>query len=275
MRICDIENCSNATRTPGQALCGKHYRRKQRHGDPNINLLPKDNRPAHERWKDSYTVDEQSGCWNWTGPKERPDGYGFITNGAGSKNRYMAHRFVWVQSGGVLEDGMDLDHLCFNKGCVNPEHLEQVSHLENVRRGGVNGSNYLKTYCDHGHEFTPENTYTRSNGWRQCRACARRLMRQGKYRSAYTYLYLPGHPIADKSGRIQVHRAVLYESIGPGPHPCHWCGAMADWGGIGGIHVDHLNGEPADNRLGNLVPSCQHCNKSRASKGNPVDWKRR
>lgn len=66
---------------------------------------------------------------------------------------------------------------------------------------------------------------------------------------------------------------VLYDAIGPGPHACHWgCGRSVDWGGIGGIHVDHVNGDPSDNRRENLVPSCQSCNKSRAASGNLADW---
>jgi len=85
---------------------------------------------------------------------------------------------VWEELGGVLEKGLELDHLCKNRGCVNPAHIEQVTHTVNVHRGGVNGSNFTKTECKYGHEFTSENTYVNSKGWRYCRACARRKQRE-------------------------------------------------------------------------------------------------
>jgi hypothetical protein len=69
-----------------------------------------------------------------------------------------------------------LDHLCRNRRCVNPEHLEIVTSVENVMRGeGFGPKNAAKTHCDKGHEFTPENTYirTRAQGGRECRACIR------------------------------------------------------------------------------------------------------
>jgi len=82
-----------------------------------------------------------------------------------------------------------------------------------------------------------------------------------------------GHPIADKSGQIKEHRKVLYDAIGPGPHPCHWgCGRMLKWGGCTGLHADHVNGENLDNRIENLVPSCRSCNSKRRHAGNPADW---
>ena len=75
-----------------------------------------------------------------------------------------------------------------------------------------------------------------------------------------------GHPLADASGNVYVHRAVLYDSIGPGPHACHWCAAEVDWlprGDPAAIHVDHLNDMGDDNRPENLAPSCATCNSTR------------
>lgn len=77
----------------------------------------------------------------------------------------------------------------------------------------------------------------------------------------------PGHPLRDKSGTAYEHRVVLYEEIGPGPHACHWCGTEVDWlpkGDPRCLHADHVNGDGADNRVENLVPSCQPCNTARA-----------
>lgn len=67
--------------------------------------------------------------------------------------------------------GMQIDHLCRNHDCVNPEHLEVVTQAENMRRGiGATAINARKTHCKHGHEFTPENIYRRPNG-RECMTC--------------------------------------------------------------------------------------------------------
>jgi hypothetical protein len=78
-----------------------------------------------------------------------------------------------------------------------------------------------------------------------------------------------GHPLAGPTGNLFEHRKVLYDAIGPGPHPCHWnplshCENTAlEWGGLHGINVDHLNDTPDDNRLENLVVSCLRCNWGR------------
>lgn len=82
----------------------------------------------------------------------------------------------------------------------------------------------------------------------------------------YRLVYRPDHPLADKGGKVYEHRAVLHDSIGPGPHPCHWCETELDWlpkGNPTAINVDHLNAIGDDNRPENLVPSCQSCNNTR------------
>jgi hypothetical protein len=71
------------------------------------------------------------------------------------------------------------------------------------------------------------------------------------------------HPIANRGGWLYEHRKVLYDAIGPGPHPCHWCSVVLTWGGMKGIISDHMNRNKRDNRPENLVPSCQTCNTTR------------
>lgn len=75
-----------------------------------------------------------------------------------------------------------------------------------------------------------------------------------------------GHPLADASGSVYVHRLVLYESIGPGTHACHWCDQPVVWhrgGDQPQIHVDHLDDDGSNNELSNLLPACAHCNATR------------
>lgn len=81
------------------------------------------------------------------------------------------------------------------------------------------------------------------------------------------------HPLA-WAGQVLACRKVLYDAIGPGPHGCHWgCGRTLEWGGRDGIQADHVNGDQADDRPENLVPSCISCNVRRGNAGNPTDWK--
>ena len=84
----------------------------------------------------------------------------------------------------------------------------------------------------------------------------------------YRTRYNPRHPLAFKYGNVYVHREVLYDEIGPGPHPCHWCAHPVDWltkGHPDNLLPDHLNNDGGDNRIENLVPSCGVCNSTRGS----------
>lgn len=87
---------------------------------------------------------------------------------------------------------------------------------------------------------------------------ARRLSSSG-----YIRVKSPGHPLCPPSSAwVYEQRIVLYDSIGPGPHPCAWCGKAIDWGA--GLDVDHIDGDKENNLLENLAPACRSCNTSRA-----------
>ena len=107
-------------------------------------------------------------CWIWTAAI-RKDGYGFFGT---NQRSFTAHRFSYeLHNGKINEDGMDVDHLCRVKHCVNPAHLELVTHQENCIRGfGWPGTNARKTHCKNGHEFNIGNTIIEKFG-RKCRLC--------------------------------------------------------------------------------------------------------
>lgn len=110
-------------------------------------------------------------CWEWQGSRDR-DGYGRV-------NKKLVHRIAYEYFVGPIPDGLELDHLCRLRHCWNPAHLEPVTHRVNMMRGrGVGSENAAKTHCVNGHEYTPENTYVGSNGWRQCRTCNRERQRR-------------------------------------------------------------------------------------------------
>lgn len=83
----------------------------------------------------------------------------------------------------------------------------------------------------------------------------------------YRVIKAPGHPRATAQGKALEHRVVLYDAIGPGPHPCHWCGVTLPWAGGAshGINVDHLDDDRLNNARENLVPSCLDCNTKRGA----------
>ena len=120
-----------------------------------------------------YMPEPNSGCWLWTG-SVLSSGYGRI--GIGGKE-YLAHRIVYEMLIGPIPDGLELDHKCRVRPCVNPDHLEPVTHIENVRRGEAGfarRNQYLsRTHCPHGHPWTHENTIRNARGHRHCRECLR------------------------------------------------------------------------------------------------------
>ncbi len=114
-------------------------------------------------------LDDGYGCWVWQG-HQNGWGYGLIKAGG---QRRVVHRVAYELRVGPIPDGLVLDHLCRNRACINPAHLEPVTLGENVRRGeGTHARNSRKTHCTNGHPFAGENLLI-SGGTRVCRACKR------------------------------------------------------------------------------------------------------
>ena len=106
-------------------------------------------------------------CWDWTGSMYG-NGYGRVRRGENSGA--LAHRVAYSLWVGPIADGMTIDHLCRNKRCVNPAHLEQVTITENVRRSTKSQAQITRTHCPQGHEYSESNTLV-FRGMRQCRTC--------------------------------------------------------------------------------------------------------
>lgn len=116
--------------------------------------------PIASRFWDKVTKSD-SGCWVWTAAKNNA-GYGIIDN-------KLAHRWAYADALGEIPAGLELDHLCRNPACVNPGHLEAVSHAENMRR--AKWPNKEKQFCPKGHPYSGPNLFVNNLGRRECRKC--------------------------------------------------------------------------------------------------------
>lgn len=133
---------------------------------------------------DKVSPEPMSGCWLWMGNLTAKEGLGY------GRIRYLgrmtlAHRLVFSVAKGEVPNGLELDHLCRVRGCVNPDHLEAVTKSVNQKRSPIQVARMsrlgraraalqlLATHCKKGHEFSAENVYIQSNGSRLCKECRR------------------------------------------------------------------------------------------------------
>lgn len=167
IKHCGVDNCNGITGVAGTArgLCNAHYHRFMRHGDPLKGGSPKLGYPNNLL---TGYLESKNGCWIWEG-KPNNSGYGSVYTTY--KRQELAHRAMYEYKIDKIPDNLELDHLCRNRLCINPEHLEPVTSLENNRRARI--ANGLDVKCKRGHLRQDDNWYYHPDGSRECLKCRR------------------------------------------------------------------------------------------------------
>lgn len=168
-RLCSIPGCERRRKSRG--WCNTHYERWRHRASKDDTARPS----LQERFWPKVDKRGPGGCWIWTAAKT-PLGYGAISV-EGVPRR--AHRISYVWSKGPIPDGLEIDHLCRVRSCVNPDHLEAVTHKENLARGYGVGAVAARTgKCHRGHQ----NWRVKRDGRRECRTCDNDRQRE-RYRT--------------------------------------------------------------------------------------------
>lgn len=151
---CLIDDCDRKPK--GRGWCGTHYERWRRHGST-------DHPGPAEEERFWAKVDAGGDCWTWTGASVK--GHGAFRDASG--RTVYAHRWVWEFLVGPIPPKFVVDHLCQNRSCVNPDHLQPVTSAVNTARG----FRAKITHCPAGHRYAGRNVYRSTKGERRCKAC--------------------------------------------------------------------------------------------------------
>ena len=146
-------------------------------------VKPPKRRPLEERFWQYVQKGSDDECWEWTGQVGHHR-YGTLYD-TDRKRHNVAHRISYELFVGSIPKGLTIDHLCRNRRCVNPAHLEAVTMRENVLRSdGPTAINARKTHCLNGHPYDEENTLVSARGGRDCRTCRRERQRRQRKAAA-------------------------------------------------------------------------------------------
>lgn len=165
---CSIKNCKGIKYTA--QYCPRHQQQYRRTGNP----IPTFMRGYTDFERICQNLEEVGGCLVWS-RSLRTDGY--ARTWVGNKTTYV-HRFMYENIIGPIDKGLVIDHICRNRACANPAHLEVVTQKENVRRGNIVINKQNRKHCLSGHAYNEKNTYY-FKGNRQCRVCKK--LNQRKY----------------------------------------------------------------------------------------------
>jgi hypothetical protein len=199
-RKCSVDDCD--TKHKARGLCNTHYARlisseSKRPGfqKTGVDTWKRASKPLEERLQERMTV-TSDGCWEWTGAVTE-HGYGRMSWGNHVERTHRLAAHLWL--GFDLNPKVVVRHRCDNPPCLNPEHLETGTQLNNVQdmvsRGRANGGPAFQSECKSGHPFTDANVKLDKKGQRRCRECANETAR--KYRSRRTEregAYWRNHP---------------------------------------------------------------------------------
>lgn len=164
--------------------------------------------PVLERLRAAYVEDEETGCWVWQ-LSTNGRGYGRLWIGSrvdGTRRHVNAHRFAYELMVGPVPDGLHLDHLCRNRSCINPDHLEPVTQRENVLRGDAPAAHQARQVeCKAGHPLSGDNLYV-NKGKRYCRECNKRRSAEYRRRKSaledYTQTTPPAQALEGRAGGV-------------------------------------------------------------------------
>ena len=207
MKICSVEGCDRVKSAKG--LCNMHYQRKIKgyRGIRNGSYIvggsskPVSYKSDIEILTYNLLLDDLDGCWLWQGTVGI-GGYGrFKASLPGVSSEYRPHRLSYILFIGDIPTGLVIDHLCEEKLCVNPFHLEAVSNAENVRRYFANKAwresiggekPWPRGYCTRGHLYSEDNTaYYGMQKKKTCKKCNVIQVTEWKRRKRTIDFYIP------------------------------------------------------------------------------------